>query len=490
MVLLARQEDPAMANLPKAAWLLGAAALAAGRLEEAASLDAAPISTETALWRGLYLAMRGQGGQAGPDILAGSAILRGYPEPLRRRLLPRAAEALGDAGQVQAAQALLEGGEATPGLELARALVAEQKGEAEAALAAYDAITAGRDRRMRAEAMRRATELRLTRNEIDTAAAARALEQTLFAWREEGEEFATRNRIAALRQAGGDPAGALALLRESAALFPDRQAALQPAISAAFMAALEHETPLNAVALHDAHPELMPSGAAGAAALSLLAERLTALDLSDRAVALLRQAMERAPPGEARAAAGARLAALHLAERDVPHALAALADSAATGLPLPPMLQRERSLLAARARAQQGEGEASAFAALGPAGDEALAEFLADRRDFAGAAAALGRHLDRALGGQPAPVAPALVRGLVRQAALLALAGDAAGLARLRAARAPLLAGGPGEGPFELLTTDPVRGLADLPRLQNELELFRVLPARLDRLRTASAMAR
>ena len=165
-----------------------------------------------------------------------------------------------------------------------------------------------------------------------------------------------------------------------------------------------------------------------------------------------------------------------------------MAESAAAELS--PALWRERALLEARARAAQGQGEVSAFGALGADGDEALAEFLAERRDFAGAAAALGRHLDRAVQGLSAPLQPSLVRGLVRQAALLALAEDAPGLSRLRAARGPILAGSPGEAAFNLLTSDPVRGLADLPRLQHELELFRVLPARLDQLRIRSAMAR
>jgi len=179
---------------------------------------------------------------------------------------------------------------------------------------------------------------------------------------------------------------------------------------------------------------------------------------------------------------------LNVVLADISTAFTPLAESAAAELS--PALWRERALLEARARAAQGQGEVSAFGALGADGDEALAEFLAERRDFAGAAAALGRHLDRAVQGLSAPLQPSLVRGLVRQAALLALAEDAPGLSRLRAARGPILAGSPGEAAFNLLTSDPVRGLADLPRLQHELELFRVLPARLDQLRIRSAMAR
>jgi hypothetical protein len=51
-----------------------------------------------------------------------------------------------------------------------------------------------------------------------------------------------------------------------------------------------------------------------------------------------------------------------------------------------------------------------------------------------------------------------------------------------------------GEGPlaeaFRLLTADPLRGLADLPRLQRELQLFRTLPTRLEALRAGAPLTR
>lgn len=481
MVQLAQQEDPATAALPRAAWLAGAAALAADRPEEAEALLAEPATTEAALWRGLLQARQGQAAAAAPALLAGRDILLSYPEALQRRILAPAAEALAVARPDAARALLAEAG--APGLELARAMSEEGEGRAAEAIEAYDRLAQGRDRRSRAEALRRAAELRLARGELEPRAAAQALEQSLFAWRDEPAEFDTRLRIAGLRVQGGDARGALALLRETAALFPDRESDLAPAMRRAFTEALSQETPLAAVALHDSQPELMPTGPAGVAALSALAERLAALDLPERATGLLRDALGRTPPGEARAALGARLAALQLAERDPAAAAATLAASASPALPEP--LRAERAMLAARAAGQR-EG----FVALGPAGDEALAEFLAERRDFAGAAAALGRHLDHALRNQAAPLPAALQRTLIRHAALLAMAGDDRGLERARAARGPLLAGTPAEIPFQLLTTDPVRGLADLPRLSRELELFRTLPARLDTLRTASATAR
>jgi len=489
MIRLALAEDPVTAANPTARWLAGVAALLAGRPEEAQTLAGDPPSAEAALWRGLLLAEQGDGAAAAPLLAAGAALLTQYPPSILRRILPRAAEQLARARQADAGTELLRHAPADlPGTELARAMLAEQRGEAATALDGYDMLISGRDRRMRAEAMRRAAELRLARGEIDALEASRRLERSLYAWRQEGDELPARRRIAALRRDGGDAHGALELLQETAALHPEAEAELRAEMRSAFVESLRQSTALGAVTMHDAHPELMPEGAAGDEAATLLAERLAALDLTDRAALVMRQAINRAGSPARRAALGTRLASMRLAERDAAGALRSLADTHAPDLPAE--LQRERDVLAARAEAQSQGGGAAALAALGPAREEALAEHLAEARDFAGAAAALGRFLRRELAGHAGPVQGPLARSVVRHAALLALAGDNPGLARARLAHAPLLTGSPAEAPFRLLTTDPVRGLADLPRIQNELELFRTMPARLDSLRTATAPTR
>jgi len=257
----------------------------------------------------------------------------------------------------------------------------------------------------------------------------------------------------------------------------------------AFLAALATEPPLSAVALHDSHPELMPGGERGEAALAGLADRLAALDLADRAARLLRQAMERAPPGAARASLGLRLAHQRLGERDAEGALAALSASGAPALP--PPLVTGRALAAAQAEARRGNRQlaAEALSSLGPAGDEALADILAEARDFAGAAAALRRHIAATLPPAPEPLAEPLQRQVLRQAALLALAGDEPALATLRREHGARLAHRPIATAFEALTSDPARGLADLPRVMRELDLFRALPSSREPLRAARAQA-
>ncbi|MDO9709355.1 hypothetical protein [Paracraurococcus lichenis] len=492
MLALGFAEDPRATADAGYAALAGAAALLAGRLAEAGALRAPdwPESDEATLWRAALAAAQGEWREAGPGFAATMPLLLAYPAALRARLLPLAALALAEAGERAALARLLgRAGEAAEDLVLPRAILAELDGKPEEALALYDRAAAGRDRQARARAIRRGVELRLVTGAIDAKAAARALEAALYAWRGDRQELETRLRLATLRRGSGDARGALALLRETAAMLPEQAEALQPAIRDAFLAGLAESPPLAAVALFDAFPELLPADPRGEEAMLVLADRLLALDLGDRAAALLRQAMERAA-GTSRAALGLRLAALRLQESDLSGAEAALADSAAPELPAG--LAQPRAVLAARLDARRGRvpEAVAALRALGPAGGEALAELLTESTDWAGAAAALGTHLAATLPAPPATLADAQRRLLLRQAALLALAGDEPALAALRESAAARMGEGPLAEAFALLTADPLRGLADLPRLQRELQLFRSLPARLEALRAGAPVTR
>jgi hypothetical protein len=490
MLQLAAREDPLSQQDPRHGVLGAMAALLAGRAVEGQALDASlPLTDELMLWRAVRDAAQDQPRSAAPGFAVTLPLILAYPEGLRRRLLPIAAEAMAEGGEAAAARRLIEAAQDDVPLSLALGMAEEAAGEADRALEAYAAAAQGQDRLSRARALRRATELRLAAGRLDPAGAAQALEQAMFAWRGDEQEIALRERIAELRRAAGDPRAALALLRETEAMFPERAATLRSPIQESFLAALEVEPPLAAVALHDSLGELMPGGERGEAALAALAERLAALDLADRAATLLRRGMERAPPGPQRAALGLRLAQQRLSERDTEGALAALGASGAPHLPSP--LTTARSITAARAEAQRGNRSlaAEALAALGAAGDEALAEILADARDFPGAAAALGRHLIATLPVGSEVLTEPQQRMVLRQAALLALTGDGAGLNTLKRDYGGRLTHRQIASAFEALTADPVRGLADLPRVIRELDLFRSLPNSREPLRTARAAA-
>ncbi|MBY0336559.1 MAG: hypothetical protein K2X11_08090, partial [Acetobacteraceae bacterium] len=77
----------------------------------------------------------------------------------------------------------------------------------------------------------------------------------------------------------------------------------------------------------------------------------------------------------------------------------------------------------------------------------------------------------------------------LRQAAFLALAGDEPGLAALRQRFRGRLAPGALASAFDALTADPARGLAELPRMMRELNLFRAVPGFREPLRTAQGPA-
>ncbi|WP_252956573.1 hypothetical protein, partial [Siccirubricoccus soli] len=377
MIGLGMAESPVAAADPVMRALGGIAALLAGRLAEAAPLREAglPDSDELSLWRALLVVAQGEPAAAAPALAATLPLLLDYPLPLRARLLPPVALALAEGGAATALQSLLAAAPPELDLGLARGILAEVQGRPEEALAAYDRVAQGRDRLARVRALRRAIELRLATGRMDTAAAARAMEATLFAWRGDASEVAARLRVAELRRSAGDARGAMALLKESEPLFPEQAAQIRAGIAEAFAAALESEAPLSAIALFDAYPELLPQGERGEQAVLLLAERLAALELVDRAATLLRQAAERAT-GPQRASLGLRLGALRLAEGDAAGALEALATTELPGLP--PALAEGRMMLAARAEARRGRlAEArQMLEPLGPAGQETLADLL------------------------------------------------------------------------------------------------------------------
>jgi hypothetical protein len=490
MAGLALREDPDARRDARLLLVQGAAALLAGRIGEARGIaeERLPENDEVALWRGLLAAAEGDPAAA-TALVAVAPLLLAYPEALRRRLLPLAAETLAAGGEAAQAARLIAAAGEEPGLDLARAMVAEAEGRIAEALAAYGAIAAGRDRRARAIALRRATELRLAQGMIDAGAAAAQLEAALPAWRGGAEELALRRRVAELRLAANQGEAAFAMLEETARLFPAAAEALRPALQEAFVAALETAAPAAAATLFDAHPDLMPDGERGEAIVLLLADRLAALDLPQRAAALLERAAARAT-GAAKAAIGARLAALHAAEGNNRAVLAALDSTEAVGLD--EALRIRRGLLRANALARLGDRAAAEtlLAGLGPAGAAARAELRAEARDWPAAAMAQMEFLGAAVPPPPAPIEAAQRAALVRAAAYAALAGDEALLDSLRATYGARMAEGPLAEAFALLTSDPLRGIADLPRLQREIGWLRALPSRLEALRAGVQVTR
>ena len=476
-------DDPGAEANPDAAGLSAIAALLAGRMDATGGLDNPALdgTAEIALWRGVRDAILGHGAEAARSLPGLLPLALAYPQPLRDRVLPIVAEVavLADAPSAAVLPDL-------PGLGLARAMRQERHGEVDAALAGYDALTAGRDQLDQVRAGSHAVELRLAQARITPAQAATTLARQLATWRGDDRELAARLRIGELHAQAKAWRPALDLLRETETLFPDRQAVIHARMVAMMRAMLTGDgvdvAPLDLVTLVADFADCVPPGADGTA---LLTDKLLALDLPARARPLLQARLAATLPGPVRAGLGHHLASLQLDDGDAAGAERTLASTAAGGLP--ERLQAERDLLLAKAKAAQGDlaGATAGLAALATAAaDDLRATLLQRAGDWPGSLAALNSLAARLI---PAtgPVPDSLGELVLRQASAAVQAGDHAGLRELGQRYAGRLTG-PRADLFHLLTAAPVGGVGDLPRAAGEIALARAIPGRLQELTTKS----
>lgn len=486
---LAGAGDGRLADDPDRIGLSAIAAILAGRGPTAGIDDPRLDGTdEIALWRALRTAQAGRRAEAAPVLAASYKLLLSYPAPLRVRLLPLAAEAMALGGEPKAAAALLAARKDDKSLLLARALLAETDADTETALTLYDRAAGGSDRLVRARAAFRAVQLRVADKQLTPAKAADALDRQILAWRGDGRELKVRQREAALRAQAGEPRRALALLRETARLFPHDAPAIHTQLVDIFAAALTAERehplpPLQLVALADENPDLVPAGEPGRVLASHLADRLVALELPSRALPVLQKLADSTPPGDARSALGARLAEARMQQGDAKGALASLAATLGVGHMAPDLLQR-RTLLFARAAAATDQLP-QALQALqvlhSAAADEVRASLLEHAKDWPAARDALLAWTARTVPAEGV-LTPIQAAAMLRLASAAAQMGDEALLARLHQHDLPRLPPGHLADMFRLLTAGPVDAVADLGRAAQETQLASRIPAALKSL--------
>ncbi|WP_114375061.1 hypothetical protein [Elioraea thermophila] len=483
LLLLAAAEDPLLAVSPRWKALTGAAALLASRLADARGLlfDAAiPETDELSLWRTWLAHEEGASPtDTAPRFAAVAPLIPAYPRDLSRRVAPLAVEAMLEGGEVAVAQALLRHFADWPELTLARAMLHEQLREVDRALEAYSHAASVRDRRQRARALLRATELALRQGRIGVAEAAARLEPLLYAWRGDAWERTLRLRAADLRAQAGDWPGAMALLRETAELFPEAAAPARERLSAAFASlfrdgAAEGLPPSQAITLFEENLDLLPAGPAGDEMVARFADRLVAYDLTARASAVLARLMERQSEQSLdRARTGLRLARLRLEDGDPAGALAALEASeparSVAGL------SEERALVRARALAATGATREARDILRGlthPAARELEAEMASAAGDWAEVASALTAML-REVAPAGARLDAAQRRVVLRAAVAATLAEDQTRMRWLRETYGPVMADGALSEPFRLLLADGAESSGNARQLAAELQLAR-----------------
>ncbi len=385
-----------------------AAALLEGHSDEVDLLDDPRASTdgERGLWRAVKLARQNPASPEAARLFEASLpLLQSYPAPLQAVLVPLAGASLARGGN-DAQAALIEHLPYEHALAFARALLAERRGQRQAALTALDRLSLDPEVSLAEVAVEEAVAIRQRSSGADPRELADILEGHLLDARIAGREIASRFRVAELRAQAGQWQKALDLLRETVALYPEQQIEAHRRAGQVLMrlAAAPLKTgdgeALAQASVIEASAGMLPEGADGSRISLFLAARLAALELPERAAPIVREMMHAAMPGTDKAELGLRLAVLDFQQNDLAGARAALQDSDPGGLPAG--LATERLIMMARSLAGDGQLDqalATISAVNTTAGLDLRASLLARRGDWAGTSDTL---LALARQGQPA----------------------------------------------------------------------------------------
>jgi tetratricopeptide (TPR) repeat protein len=465
------RDDPATAADPSVRLMQGAVHLMDGDVTDAAQeLGQQSLSNEpeALLWRASLSAELGDWPVAAHGFALSANLLPRYPKRLRNHFALQAAEAFLDTRQPAEAQAMTElvlKGDPSPG-DKGMALYLDGRrqlaqGEYAKAIERWNEAAAIDDRPSRARARYARTMAELDAKKISRPEAIKALDRLRFAWRGDMFEFSLLRKIGELKLADGDQQGAFDALREAATDFPDYPQAkdvmkeLSGAVADVFLGKdAENVPPLKALTLYDQFKDYAPVGEQGDAIVRHLVDRLVAVDLLDRAAALLDDEVRHRLSGRDKARVAAQLALIRLLDNDPAGAIKALDID--VGRDVPAELIRQRQQLRARALAQLNRGdEALGILANDTSrdADRLRADIYWRAQNWPEAAKVLARLV-------PAPPAEGALDSAASQlvlnwASALTLAGDQAGLEKLRQAYGKAMLASPYADAFRVVAGAP-----------------------------------
>ena len=372
-------------------------------------------------------------------------------------------------------------GAPTPGekarLDFLRARVLQASGDQETALEIWRNLADGDDRWARVRSERALIEHALAQNQISAVEAADRLDQLRYAWRGDRLEFDLLRELGNLRLRENAYEEGLDALRQAVTFFPNnpetREAAqeLTKAFSDIFtQGAVEGMTPLQALALYDEFRELTPVGQAGDKIIEGLADRLVRVDLLDRAARLLDRQVKFRLQGVEKARVGARLAVIHLLDRQPDSAIKALDESVAPQLG--DTLAQERRRLRSRAIFELGDAQGALKLLEGDSSREAdllLSDIYWRTQNWVEAAKVFRRLVGNS-GLDGSRIRPDVGQFILNWAVSLSLSDNAEGLNRLRQLYAAQMDNTPYREAFRLITNSTSAEPGDFMRLSERFE--------------------
>jgi hypothetical protein len=409
--------------------------------------------------------------------------IKGWPRNLRIGIGEVAARTVAKAGDSKGAARIVD---AMMGPGLSRrdvgklaylsGMAAQAGKQWETAISRYRDAEASESRPDRAYAARDRVELMLRLNKMTPDEAIRDLERLRFAWRGEDFEFQLLRRLGQLQIAAGHYGEGLRSMHSLVANYPEHpeigkvQEEMSDTFNRLFLVGdADKLAPVTAIGLYDEFQELTPSGTQGDEMIRRLADRLAGVDLLERAGELLRHQVEFRLSGIEKVRVGTRLAFLNLSDRKPSLALEALEASEAPEIPVD--LSARRRYIRVQALTDLGRSAEALALIINDQSEEAnrlRADINWKLKRWAEAAAALEATIQKPIGNRP--LEPAMARRLLDTATAMTLAKDERGLTRLRRNFGPLMEKTQWREGFELLTSEPERGIIDYRRLGDKIK--------------------
>jgi len=479
--------DPAMAETPAFRAARGAANFLARHDAEAiADLSLPALKDDPRVQ--LFLAAATARSQPDParqalTLRLAPEEIKGWPRTLRMELGEVAARTVAGAGDGRGANRIID---AMMGPGLLRRDIGRLSylgGLASVAGKQYEqAITRFRDaeasdsRPDRAYATRDRVELMLKLGKITPLEAIGELEKMRFAWRGEDFEFQLMKRISQLQVEAKHYGEGLRSMHLLAANYPDHPdiPKVMDMMSEAFARLfLDGEAdklpPVTAIGLYDEFQELTPSGAKGDEMIRRLADRLASVDLLERASDLLRHQVEFRLSGLDKVRVGTRLAFLNLSDRKPGLAIEALDLSEAPDIPTD--LAAQRRYLRVQSLDDLGRSAEALALIVNDQSEEARrlrGEINWRLKKWPEAVAAMESTIEKPFGNRP--LDPKMARRVLDTATAMTLGHDERGLERLRRTYGALMAKTDLHEAFDLLTSEPERGIADYRRIGDKVK--------------------
>ena len=324
---------------------------------------------DAVMWRSIAKVQAADFTGARLDALAAEGVIASYPTWVQTRFLLSGIQAALEARDMDMASrylGMVEFAKLDPEevsvYQLMQGRLAEAESRVDEALDTYGQVIAADFRPTRAEAVYRTLHLLDQEGRLDLAKATETLSAEVLLWRGDGLESEMQKFLAELYFRNKDYRYGFETVKQAVAYYPE-----SPAIDGLMKQAGEIFSDLylngradelgdvEALTLYYDFRELTPPGQRGDEMIRNLARRLVKVDLLQQAGDLLEYQIDSRLKGIAQAQIAADLAVIRIADRDPEGALRALGRTRLAELP--PLLERQRRILEARALIDAGRQE-------------------------------------------------------------------------------------------------------------------------------------